>query len=62
MRVTLNDEKQTIRHLTVQDIEIVLAAYFNVDRIECYCMREDWSEPYNTAYPVIVATHRKSVI
>lgn len=62
MIIAEDNEKQTVRHLTVQDIEIALAAYFNVKRIECYCMREDWSDKSASYLPVIVATHRKSVI
>lgn len=62
MKVAEDNERQTVRHLTVQDIEIALATYFNVPRIECYCLREDWSDKSAGYLPVIVATHRKSVI
>lgn len=62
MIIAEDNEKQAVRHLTVQDIEIALAAYFNVKRIECYCMREDWSDQSASKYPVIVATVRHSVV
>jgi hypothetical protein len=62
MNTVQDDEKQTVRHMTVQDIEMILAQYFNVPRVECFVLRDNWSEPYERGGPVIVSTIRHFVI